>query len=631
MIISIQILPDQTGIVAGYGPRAPISVQLFHCVSFDEQNDIPFSIEQNSHSQAGLVQYNVAMRIRIICLLLILMPLQAFADAIVRSTAMFADTIAEYFVEEDHVRLELEIGEADIDSFRNLLPDQIYQQLGFGDDPLEDRLRLFMNRDMAVFNSGKPLPGFVRDMGPATRPRRDEITGEELPTSDEEAVLVVGATMIFPFEGRPAALTLAAPMTTGLANIGFVLYHLGVAVNDFRFLSSGYEVQLDWDDAWYSTFPQRALKRQYDSPMTGFIYVEPFEVRKEIIVRPHDIQQWVDLGLEGKDMIRADQQDEIKRKVVEFLEPHFKVKIDGVAVEGTLDRVNFLRRTLTSSTVVDQQDIELLPATLGVIYVFPTGGLPQSVEMEWDIFTEKMQRVPSASVDQAGPLPVILEPDFNILRWDNYLKFPDIPTLVDIQSPPGAIQKAAAWGQWVMLVLSLVIFIYILRSQKSRAGLPGAAVAALAMCALIAVFLFHQNRQSRMNQERVHELVGDLLHNVYRAFDYRGEEVIYDVLAQSASGELLTDIYLETRRGLELANQGGARVKVKEIEVQESSLIDSRGDSLTVESRWAVFGSVGHWGHIHQRKNGYHARLEISEIDGTWKLTGLEILEEERL
>jgi len=571
------------------------------------------------------------MKNRLACLLLILLPVQAVADAIVRSTAMFADTIAEYYVEQDHVRLELEIGEPDIASFRNLLPDQIYQQLGYGDEALEDRLSRFTEQDMAIFHNGDPLPGFVLDMGPATRPRRDEVTGEELPTSDEEAVLVIGATLIFPFEGQPESLSLMAPSTTGLANIGFVLYHLGVAVNDFRFLSSGYEVHFDWADAWYSSFPQRALKRQYYSPMTGFIYVEPFEVRKEIIVRPYDIQQWVDLGLEGQKTIRVDQQDEIKRKVVEFLEPHFKVKIDDVPVEGTLDRVNFLRRTLKSSTVIDQQDIELLPATMGLIYVFPTSGLPRSVEMEWDIFTDKMQRVPSASVDQAGPLPVILEPDFNILRWDNYLKNPDIPTLLDIQSPPTAIAKAAAWGQWIMLILSLVFLLYVFRSRRAGDGWPGASMGLFVICALLAAFLVYENRQSRLNPERLQQLVGDLLHNVYRAFDYRGEEVIYDVLAQSTSGDLLTDIYLETRRGLVLANQGGARVKVKTIELLESSLVDSQGDSLTVEGRWNVFGSVGHWGHIHQRTNGYHARLEISDIDGAWKLTGLEILEEERL
>lgn len=563
--------------------------------------------------------------------LFLLAPLQVSADAIVRSTAMFADTIAEYFVETDHVRLELEIGEADIASFRNLLPGSIYQQLGFGDEPLEDRLQLFTSRDLAIFNNGEPLAGFVRAMGPATRPLRDEVTGEELPTAEQDATLVIGATLVFPFEGRPDSLTLMAPVETGLANIGFVLYHQGVAVNDYRYLSSGYTVNLDWADPWYSSFPQRALKRQYESPMTGFIYVEPFEVRKEIIVRPHDIQQWVDLGLEGQDVIRAGQQDEIKRKVVEFLAPHFRVKIDGVAVEGTLDRVNFLRRTLKSSTVVDNQDIELLPATLGVIYVFPTAGLPQSVEMEWDVFTEKMQRVPTASVDQAGPLPVILEPSFNILRWDNYLKFPDIPTLVDIQAPPGPLQKFSSWGRWVALGLSLVALAAIIGSRRKNGKFSIAAVAGLVAGILATLFLMYESRQSSMNSQRLEQLAGNLLHNVYRAFDYRGEEVIYDVLSRSASGELLTEVYLETRRGLELANQGGARVKVKDIEVLEAVLVEASGESLTVNSKWNVSGSVGHWGHVHQRRNGYHAMLEISEIGGAWKLTGLEILEEERL
>lgn len=568
---------------------------------------------------------------RVALLALGLLPSSVMADAIVRSMAMFATTIAEYYVEENHVRLELEIGESDIPAFRNMLPDQIYQQLGFGDQPFEQRAGLFTGRDMAILYNGEPLAGFIQKMGPAIRPLRDEITGEELPTAEEDAVFVLGATVIFPFDDKPASLSLMAPAQTGQGNIGFVLYHLGVAVNDYRYLSSGYKVTLDWDDPWYSEFKVRALKRQYLSPMTGFIYVEPFEVRKEIIVRPKDIQQWIDLGLEGQDMIRADQQEEIKRKVVDFLEPHFPVKIDGIPVEGTVDRVNFLRRTLKSSSVVDEQDIELLPATIGVIYVFPTGGLPQTVEMDWDIFTEKMQKVPGASVDQAGPLPVILEPDFNVLKWENFLKNPLIPSLVDIESPPTAIQQISAWGQWAALLLAVLLFASLVRARRAGNRMQAAAILGLLLALVSTAYLALENYRSRMDSQKLQALVGDLLHNVYRAFDYRGEEVIYDVLARSASGALLTDIYLETRRGLELTSQGGARVKVKDIEMIETSLLSKAGNTFNVEGRWNVAGSVGHWGHIHQRRNAYHARLEISEIDGAWKLTGLEILQEERL
>ena len=568
---------------------------------------------------------------------LLLATTSALADAIMRSNAMFANTIAEFYVEDGYVRLELEIGSEDVGSFRNLLPDALYQRLDFGDVPLQERLLKFAAEDMPVLVDGERLAGAVTSIGPATRPLRDDVTGEELPTPEDQATVVIQATLIFSFDERPDSLTLMAPRETGLANIGFVLYHKGVAVNDFRYLTSGVTVNFDWEDAWYSSFPDRAMRRQYYSPMTGFIYVEPYEVRKEIIVRPSDIQNYIDLGLEGVTTIPAERHDEIKQKVVEFLGRHFPVKIDGEAVNGTVDRVNFLKRTLRSSVVVDNQDLDLLSATMGIIYVFPTDGLPQLVEMEWDLFSDKSPMIPVATVDQAGPLPVILEADFATLRWENFLKFPELPTLTDIELPPTALQQIAGWGRWLALIISVFLLTQILRTlSRTRAvSRPIAistisAIAAMSVLAITALF-FHQHRQVAMNEERVEQLVGNLLHNVYRAFDYRGEEVIYDVLERSVSGELLTDIYLETQKSLELANQGGARVKVKATEVGSAQLVARDGNLLTIASDWKVFGSVGHWGHIHQRINGYRANLEISEIDGVWKLTGLEILDEQRL
>ena len=573
----------------------------------------------------------VYLRNALFVISVLLFPGTLLADAIFRSQAMFADTIAEYFIEDDSVRLELEIGTNDIGVFRNLLPDTLYQRLEFGDMPLEDRLPRFVAEDMPVFAGNSRLAGRVVKIWPATRPIRDAITGEELPTPEDEAIVVIRATIVFPFDERPDSLALGAPRETGLANIGFVLYHKGVAVNDYRYLIPGLIVHLDWDDAWYSAFSERGMRRQYYSPMTGFIYVEPYEVRKEIIVRPADIQRYVDLGLGGETMIPADRHDEIKETVVEFLAGHFPVKIDGTPVEGTIERVNFLRRTLRSSVVIDNQDLDLLSATLGIIYVFPTQGLPENVEMEWDLFNEKSPTVPAATVDQAGPLPSILEPDYNILRWDNFLRFPEVPTLVDIEKPPTVQQKFFGWTRWPAAALSIFLLALLLRSVRSnRVNLRPLAATSITVFAL-TFLLFYTHRPVETNDERLRQLVGDLLHNVYRAFDYRGEDVIYDVLEKSVSGELLTDIYLETQKSLELANQGGARVKVKTTEVRNAELMKRNGDILTIASDWNVSGSVGHWGHVHQRNNAYRAILEVSEIDGVWKLTDLEILDEQRL
>ena len=135
-----------------------------------------------------------------------------------------------------------------------------------------------------------------------------------------------------------------------------------------------------------------------------------------------------------------------------------------------------------------------------------------------------------------------------------------------------------------------------------------------------------------MSDERADELVGSLLHNIYRAFDFRGEETIYDVLDRSVTGDLLTEIYLETRRGLELASQGGARAKVKEIELLEVEPRALRGEpGFVAHCRWNVAGSVGHWGHVHTRTNQYEAELTVQPVDGAWKVTALEVLQEERL
>ena len=42
-------------------------------------------------------------------------------------------------------------------------------------------------------------------------------------------------------------------------------------------------------------------------------------------------------------------------------------------------------------------------------------------------------------------------------------------------------------------------------------------------------------------------------------------------------------------------------------------------------------GTVGHWGHIHTRLNRYDALISLTPVDGSWKITGLELLEEKRI
>ncbi|UCD32053.1 MAG: hypothetical protein JSV38_15050 [Desulfobacterales bacterium] len=138
---------------------------------------------------------------------------------------------------------------------------------------------------------------------------------------------------------------------------------------------------------------------------------------------------------------------------------------------------------------------------------------------------------------------------------------------------------------------------------------------------------------ANINDQEAVVILENLLKNIYRSFDFREESDVYDRLATSVSGDLLTNIYLQNRKSLIITQAGGAQAKVKEIEIQDVSVkhLDDRPLALLFHSKWTAMGTVGHWGHIHTRKNQYEANITVEPVDGAWKVTDLELLEEKRI
>ena len=341
----------------------------------------------------------------------------------------------------------------------------------------------------------------------------------------------------------------------------------------FRYLSTEETVDLDWEDPWYSRFRNRNLWRQYEAPLSIYLYVEPFEVRKEIVLRPRDLLRWVDLGLADSDVIRAEEWGTLKQKVVDFLIERAPVKIDGRAVKPVLDRVHFIERTLRTSRVIEEpRDLVAVSATLGVIFTYPIDGLPQEAVMEWDLFFDGATRIPSSAVDEASGMHALLTREDNVLHWRNFLSNPTRAKIVELGAPPA---PAALSLPLVSLVCALGAAVTAVLMRKKPTGLVAAATLILAG---IVCWPFGRVEAAnpfagaaRLSEEQVASVCGDLLRNVYRAFDYRAEGDIYDVLSRSTDGKLLTEVYLETRRSLELENQGGARARVQEVEVRFAS------------------------------------------------------------
>ena len=73
---------------------------------------------------------------------LVALPVQPAApDALVVTRAMTASTIAQFYIAEGSVRVELEIGIADIEAFANILPDDLFELVTKTKAPLDERAR----------------------------------------------------------------------------------------------------------------------------------------------------------------------------------------------------------------------------------------------------------------------------------------------------------------------------------------------------------------------------------------------------------------------------------------------------------------------------------------------------------
>jgi hypothetical protein len=575
------------------------------------------------------------------------------ADWINLTGAETAPNIAEVTVFDDRVEVALEVYVGDLKSFEALIPDDWLKDLKVDRPPLAERLEQFSEQGLRfATDSGETLQAKLRLAEPRLRKDRfspfagmvNPYTSRKVPEAPADK-RVLYAELVYPFgEKPPKTLTMSPPLDDegrASVSIGFIAYHKSVPVIDFRYLSAPSTLTLD-PDPWYSRFDNPNLKRHHKDALMSFLYVEPYEVRHEILTRVKDLSEWMDLGLRGERTIEVDELEPLKQRIGEFLLQKNEVKVDGKALSPILDRTNYVKVGLSGIQILEVPErLETASAIVGVIIAYITDGMPQQVEVDWELFTDQIQRVPATSTDPAGPLPTYLTPEDNVHTWTNYLKNYEMPTV-------HRTEVAGSLGELRIPVVSLLCLAgfvgagaWTLSSRRRAKSLRlPLAVGALCLVTAAAAYPFARLTLSRpalmagsLDDERATALLETLLKNVYRAFDFRDEEDVYDKLALTVSGDLLTDIYLQNRRSMAIQQAGGAQAKIKEVAVEEARAerVDGEGLTYALHGTWTALGTVGHWGHVHQRKNRYEAVVTVAAKDGAWKIVDLELRDERRV
>jgi hypothetical protein len=377
-----------------------------------------------------------------------------------------------------------------------------------------------------------------------------------------------------------------------------------------------------------------------DVPLQSFVAIEAFEVRLEVLVRPKLVAPR--LGLSGESEIPVEAQDEVKLRAEELVVEQVGLRIDGDTVEPDTRQVDFLtfdaQGALPRPTPVAEPFEE---AWIGVSAVYFTEAPAEEVTLDWQSF-DVTPEVPATVTDPEMTRSVTLSEREPVLSWQNQLSESLVPTVEAISVEPNRVPIPI--GSLLLVALALVTLVVAVRGRVEASGTgpsltPSLAPARVLLAAAILLAPFGQvalalpTSMSRAPSEgQAKRILAGLLGNMYRAFEFREESVVYDRLALSVTGDTLAQIYLDHRRTLEMEERGGARARVEAIEVLEVGDVEPAGDGgFHCDASWTIAGTVTHFGHRHFRQNRYHARATVIAEDGHWRIQSIEVLDEERV
>jgi hypothetical protein len=346
------------------------------------------------------------------------------------------------------------------------------------------------------------------------------------------------------------------------------------------------------------------------------------------------------------------RQEAVEREVFsEFFLDANRVTINGVDIKPVFRSLEFLKALDPTGRL----DHSRLPPDARLVLSYPTATKPKQVAVVWEVFPKIAQRdlfgeiVPyelAARLDAEGESRIVTfteaEPEvsWHAPRLSAAQQVRPVVVAVAPATIGIPVASAVAVGLWACGLL------WVRRAntrgwRRRRVAVITVVAAAVAIGAqnvlVTQVTVPWRTRVLLPDGVTAAETFTQLLRNVYRAFDYKSESDVYDVLSQSVAGDELEMVYNEVFQSLIVREQGGAVARVKDVNVLETEiefageLPDSGEVAFQVHCRWRVHGVVYHWGHVHERTNEYEALHTVAQRDGYWKIIDTAPLEQRRV
>ncbi|WP_417386973.1 hypothetical protein [Gimesia sp.] len=405
--------------------------------------------------------------------------------------------------------------------------------------------------------------------------------------------------------------------------------------------------EADWQK-WLKDRREETLGITSYGTIYSFLYIEDFEVRHEILIPLATLESFFTLDKKDPDFLSVAEQEASRDKIAEYFAKANPIEIDGITVKPVISRLDFYGLDFKDfAKPAEKKRVSVANARVGIILTYSTKGTPDTVKVTWDMFNRSVWSVESVcfAFDESFR-PVFSKLERNSeFQWNN----PGRKVSLDVNPVAVTLQPRPLWTIPVVSGLGFLLCVMMCLSQVRRKNsrkrtltVAGVVFLVSLLCLPLAQVSFASPLQPvpEISGEKAEVVFKTLHKNIYRSFDYHTDSDVFDALAKSAEGSFLETLYRQINQSLKMQEQGGAISRVTDVNWESIELqprpgpevegsLDER--SFAVKATWTVAGTVEHWGHIHTRTNKYEGIFFLEPVDGVWKLTGMELLDEERL
>jgi len=307
--------------------------------------------------------------------------------------------------------------------------------------------------------------------------------------------------------------------------------------------------------------------------LRSFIYFTPSEVRHEFLLPLLAFEKLIKLDRENPDFLEVSEQAKAHNTVETFFRVNNLVEVDGLAIKPKLTHLKFFGPDVADlNDKAKPQRMSVPQARIGLIVTYSAPQSFQVVRMTWAAISAQAPSLRSAifTGDQ-DPKSYTFTQDSNVLAW----KAPSKQEVVSVSSVKHKLS-------------------------------------------------------GKLAEQDAADIFTQLLENLYGAFRLRNDREIYDALTAGVDGGLLRSLFIQFKRSLVMAEQGGAVSRVKNFRIVSGRMKPAR-NGFVYDCTWRVVGVVEHWGHTHTRENEYEGTFNVEVMSGEWKITEYDLRRQKRV